>query len=191
MRKLLARVTVPDDGSSCPMRMRRRVVLPIPLGPTRARRAPFATEKDTLAKRSSAPKDLERELAAIRVMVQLRNWQFVIARRIIKQVDGGGCLWSLHLIKRIFSIVRPQGRIGFDVPVDSIPIFAVANYMCSSRDSGQAPFLHCKLPAGLGVIVLLQSYRPAVMFVGFEIHYSVSSFGSICPGFSLPSSKDR
>src|SRR5687768_16980640 len=66
MRRFLARVTVPKEGSSCPMRMRRSVVLPIPLGPTSARRAPFATEKDTLAKRSSAPKDLEREFAIIR-----------------------------------------------------------------------------------------------------------------------------
>jgi len=37
--------------------MRRRVVLPMPLGPTSASRAPFATEKDILVKRSSAPKD--------------------------------------------------------------------------------------------------------------------------------------
>jgi hypothetical protein len=41
----------------------------MPLGPTSASRAPFATEKETLAKRSSAPKDLEREDAVISDMV--------------------------------------------------------------------------------------------------------------------------
>src|SRR5512143_1812324 len=65
MRRLLARVTVPPDGSSCPIRMRRRVVLPMPLGPTSAKRAPLATENVTPEKRSSAPKDLERELTVI------------------------------------------------------------------------------------------------------------------------------
>ena len=66
MRRLLARVIVPEEGSSPPMRIRRSVVLPIPFGPTSARRAPFATEKDTLAKRSSAPNDFEREFAVMR-----------------------------------------------------------------------------------------------------------------------------
>src|SRR5574339_86555 len=69
MRRLLVRVTVPEEGSSCPIRIRRRVVLPIPLGPTSASRAPFATEKETLAKRSSAPKDLESELTEMSDMV--------------------------------------------------------------------------------------------------------------------------
>ena len=65
MRRFFARVTVPDEGSSSPMRIRNRVVLPIPLGPTSASRAPFATENVTLEKMSSAPKDLERELTVI------------------------------------------------------------------------------------------------------------------------------
>src|SRR5215207_3575678 len=65
MRRLLARVIVPDEGSSCPIRMRNRVVLPIPLGPTSASRAPFATVNETPANRSSAPKDLEREFTVI------------------------------------------------------------------------------------------------------------------------------
>src|SRR5512134_257862 len=69
MRRLLERVTVPEEGSSCPIRMRRRVVLPMPLGPTSASRAPFATEKEILAKISSAPKDFEREFAVMRDMV--------------------------------------------------------------------------------------------------------------------------
>lgn len=69
MRRLLARVTVPDEGSSSPIRMRRSVVLPMPLGPTSASRAPFATEKETLAKRSSAPKDFEREFAVMRDII--------------------------------------------------------------------------------------------------------------------------
>jgi hypothetical protein len=71
MRRLLARVMVPEEGSSSPIKMRRSVVLPIPLGPTSASRAPFATEKDTLAKRSSAPKDLEREFALMRDILTL------------------------------------------------------------------------------------------------------------------------
>src|SRR5512134_2401167 len=45
--------------------MRSRVVLPMPLGPTRARRAPLATENETSRKISSAPNDLEREEAVI------------------------------------------------------------------------------------------------------------------------------
>src|SRR5262245_34208096 len=70
MRRFFARITVPDEGSSCPIRMRHKVVLPIPLGPTSASRAPFATEKVTPEKRSSAPKDLERELTVISDIVK-------------------------------------------------------------------------------------------------------------------------
>src|SRR5512133_4059470 len=74
MRRFLARVIVPPEGSSCPMMIRRRVVLPMPLGPTSASRAPFATEKVTPAKRSSAPKDLEREFTVIRdIMTDVRQ----------------------------------------------------------------------------------------------------------------------
>jgi len=39
--------------------------LPMPLGPTSASRAPFATVKVTPEKISSAPKDLEREETVI------------------------------------------------------------------------------------------------------------------------------
>ncbi len=80
MRRFFARVIVPEEGSSWPMRIRSRVVLPIPFGPTSASRAPFATEKDTLAKRSSAPKDLEREdtvindMASSNQQIAFRNW---------------------------------------------------------------------------------------------------------------------
>ena len=69
MRTFLARVILPEEGSSWPIRMRRRVVFPIPFGPTSASRAPFATEKETFVKRSSAPKDLERELTEMSDMV--------------------------------------------------------------------------------------------------------------------------
>ncbi len=69
MRRLLARVIVPAEGSSSPIRMRKRVVLPMPLGPTMASRAPFATENVTPENKSSAPKDLEREETVIRDMV--------------------------------------------------------------------------------------------------------------------------
>src|SRR5258707_15227744 len=82
MRRLLARVTVPPDGSSCPMRMRKRVVLPMPLGPTSASRAPLATVNETPAKRSSAPKDLEREETVMSDIFMSIQFQ---CPRIIKQ----------------------------------------------------------------------------------------------------------
>src|SRR4030042_5624216 len=66
MRSDLARVTLPEDGASSPTRMRSSLVLPIPLGPMSASRAPRATEKETSRKISSAPKDLERDAAVIR-----------------------------------------------------------------------------------------------------------------------------
>src|SRR5215212_6723048 len=75
MRRLLVLVTVPEEGSSCPMRIRRRVVLPMPFGPTSASRAPFVTEKDTLAKRSSAPNDFEREFAVMRDIIQVPEFR--------------------------------------------------------------------------------------------------------------------
>src|SRR5512140_3746751 len=62
----LGRVTLPEEGSSTPIKMRSSVVLPMPFGPTSAKRAPLAMENETPWKRSSAPKDLEREIAVIR-----------------------------------------------------------------------------------------------------------------------------
>src|SRR5215210_2222480 len=114
MRRLRVRVTVPEEGSSCPMRMRKRVVLPMPLGPTSASRAPFATEKDTLAKRSSAPKDLERE--------------FVVMRDIILYCRVDICV-DLQVFNWVFFVFRPHGWVGFDIPMDSIPILMVTNDM--------------------------------------------------------------
>src|SRR6185503_21358549 len=70
MRRFLAHVMLPLEGSSCPMRIRNKVVLPMPLGPTSASRAPLATEKETPEKISSAPKDLEREETVIRDIVK-------------------------------------------------------------------------------------------------------------------------
>src|SRR6266498_1527710 len=97
MRRFLARVTVPDDGSSCPMMMRNSVVLPIPFGPTSASRAPFATEKVTPAKRSSAPKDFEREFTAMSDMIV-----YVGAQR-----NG---LWSkgLAVLRCALQVIAPQ-----------------------------------------------------------------------------------
>jgi hypothetical protein len=40
------------------MRIRNKVVFPIPFGPTSASRAPLATENVTPENKSSAPKDL-------------------------------------------------------------------------------------------------------------------------------------
>src|SRR6266508_5236870 len=114
MRRLLVRVTVPEEGSSSPMRIRKSVVLPMPLGPTSASRAPFAIEKDTLAKRSSAPKDFERE--------------FAVMRDIIWGRAHGEAGLALH-VHWIFFVFRPHGRVGFNILVDSIPIFMIANHV--------------------------------------------------------------
>ena len=45
MRKLLVRVIVPAEGSSSPIRMRKRVVLPMPLGPTMRKPRAFCHRK--------------------------------------------------------------------------------------------------------------------------------------------------
>src|SRR5215216_916753 len=89
MRRLRVRVTVPEEGSSCPMRMRRRVVLPMPFGPTSASRAPLVTEKDTLAKRSSAPKDFEREFTVMRDILQVPEFcrQYCVMEETKTRVD--------------------------------------------------------------------------------------------------------
>ena len=131
MGRFLARVTVPLDGSSCPIRMRNRVVLPMPLGPTSASRAPLATVKVIPAKRSSAPKDLEREFTVMSDIVDYvgaqqddfsssglaiircaRTMDSVIAPRIIKQVSrvrlpkSWNCplRFGLYLCNNAFSI---------------------------------------------------------------------------------------
>src|SRR5215510_8433266 len=84
MRRLFARMTVPDDGSSSPIRMRNKVVLPMPLGPTNASRAPLATENETPENKSSAPKDLESELTVISdIIVEVFDSQsYLITNRV-------------------------------------------------------------------------------------------------------------
>jgi hypothetical protein len=44
----------------------------MPFGPTNARRAPLATVKETPAKRSSAPKDLEIDETVMRDIIMKR-----------------------------------------------------------------------------------------------------------------------
>ena len=81
MRKLLVRVIVPPEGSSSPIRMRKSVVLLMPLGPTMASRAPLATENVTPENKSSHAEGFgeggDRDE---------RHDEIPIAARIIKQV---------------------------------------------------------------------------------------------------------
>ena len=69
----LAREIFPLEGSSNPTKMRNRVVLPQPFGPTRANREPFGMANETPENKSTGPKDLEMLLAAIRDMISLEN----------------------------------------------------------------------------------------------------------------------
>ncbi len=65
MRTPRVRDTVPEVGSSTPTRIRMSEVLPIPLGPTMAMRAPLTTEKDTPLKISVGPYDFASEFTVI------------------------------------------------------------------------------------------------------------------------------
>src|SRR3990172_9507591 len=72
MRTPRARDTDPAEASSSPTRIRSRVVLPTPFGPTSPMRAPLLMVNVRLANRSNAPNDLVREETVMRDMIDFR-----------------------------------------------------------------------------------------------------------------------